>query len=94
MQGFNKGLKIHLLFCLRECLCPILYAVKELKSQSDYRSFGRLSVPAGRKWEDLFDMCCVILGCSEKNSEVNTARAWEKVASVVAMGRKNATDAR
>ena len=55
------------------------------------RSFGRLSVPASRKWEELFDMCCVTLGCSEK-SEVNTAKAWEKVASMVAMGQKHATD--
>ena len=54
-------------------------------------SFGKLSVSADRKWEDIFHHCYTILGCQE-GQMVESSKAWETVAVMVSNGRKALKD--
>ncbi|KAK7113743.1 alsin-like isoform X2 [Littorina saxatilis] len=54
--------------------------------QSKY--YGKLSVSADKKWEDIFLHCCGSLGHDGHGRVINTSKAWEMVAVAVSSGKK------
>ena len=53
-----------------------------------FRYYGQLSVPADRKWDDIFHHCCSSLGHDDPGHMINTNKAWEMVAVAVSSGKK------
>ena len=60
-----------------ECICLFLV----------FRYYGQLSVPADKKWDDIFHHCCSALG-HDGSGRTNTSKAWEMVAVAVSSGKK------
>ena len=58
-----------------------------------FRSFGKLSVPAERKWTDIFRHCHEFLG-AENGKLVDSAKAWSIVAIAIANGKKSVRENR
>ena len=59
----------------------------------DFRSFGKLSVTAERKWTDIFRHCNEWLG-AENGQLVDSAKAWSIVAIAIANGKKSVRENR
>nr|KAG5713439.1 hypothetical protein BaRGS_024987 [Batillaria attramentaria] len=82
--SWNEGLKISGTFIkctnnLPDRKFPLSHGI-----QSKY--YGKLSVPADKKWADIFLHCCASLGHGEGRSV--TSKAWEMVAVAVSSGKK------
>ena len=58
-----------------------------------FRTYGKLSVPADRKWLDIYRHCYVMLGCtSDDLQQCDSGKAWEMIAVIVSAGRKATFD--
>ena len=51
-----------------------------------FRYYSKHSVPADKKWEDIFHHCSLLLGYSGQG-KADTAKAWEAVAIMITAGR-------
>jgi hypothetical protein len=54
------------------------------------RYYGQLSVPADKKWDEIFHHCCAAMGHDGHTTlMVNTKKAWDMVAVAVSTGKKH-----
>ncbi|XP_041374852.1 alsin-like isoform X2 [Gigantopelta aegis] len=81
--SWNEGLKINGTF---------IKNVESFENRSHHsldthsKFYSKLSVPADKKWEDIFHHCSLLLGYGGMG-KADTAKAWETVAIMITAGR-------
>ncbi|XP_071148422.1 alsin-like isoform X3 [Mytilus edulis] len=83
--SWNEGLKINGMFKKSDGQQETKKA--KLKVQIPSSHYGKMSVPADKKWEGMFVQCRTVLGVKGQ-AKPNTNKAWEGVAVMVSKGRQ------
>ncbi|XP_052825972.1 alsin isoform X1 [Octopus bimaculoides] len=87
--SWNVGIKVNATF--HKNLPPETVKKADLTYGIHSKTYGTLSVPADRKWEDIFSHCKAMLGYTGEGKP-DPAKAWQAVAVMISSGKKSLSD--